>query len=135
MGERVLEGDFEIREELRLVEELRLLEVREPPPQMVLRMLRDRREERVGHVLADHRGRLQEPLLLRRQPVDPRRQDHLHRGRHLQRLHRSRQPVRPTLSCQRPRLREGPHRLLQEKRIAPLHQHLRQGCKPGVGPE
>ena len=135
MGQRVLEGVLQIREELRLVEELRLLQMREPPPQRLLRLLRDRRQERVGHVLADHRGRLQELLLLRRQPVDPRRQDRLHRGRHLQRLHRPRQPVRPPLPRQRPRLHQGPHRLLQEERVAPLHQHLRQGRQPGVRAE
>ena len=135
VGQRVLEGVLQIREELRLVEELRLLEMREPPPQGLLRLLRDRRQERVRHVLADHRGRLQEPLLLRRQPVDPRRQDRLHRGRHLQRLHRPRQPVRSARTIQRPRLHQRPHRLLQEERVAPLHQHLRQRREPGVRAE
>ena len=135
VGQRVLEGVLQIREELRLVEELRLLQMREPPPQGLLRLLRDRRQERVGHVLADHRGGLQEPLLLRRQPVDPRRQDRLHRRRHLQRLHRPRQPVRSALPRQRPRLHQGPHRLLQEERVAPLHQHLRQRRQPGVRAE
>jgi len=57
---------LEVREELCLVEELRLLQMREPAPQGLLRQLGDRRQKRVGHVLTDHRGRLQEPLLLRR---------------------------------------------------------------------
>ena len=57
VGERVLEGEFQIREELRLVEELRLLQMGQPPPQGLLRLLRDRRQQRVGHVLADHRRR------------------------------------------------------------------------------
>ena len=114
--ERVLEGVLQVREELRLV-------------------VRDRRQERVGHVLADHRGRLQELLLLVRQPVDPRCQDRLHRRRDLQRLHRPCQMVCSPLSYQRSRLHQRPHRLLQEERVAPLHQHLRQGRKPGVRPE
>jgi hypothetical protein len=83
VGQRVLERVFQIREELCLAEELRLLQVLEPSPQRFLWLLRDRRQDRVGHVLADDRGPLQELLLLRRQPVDARGQDRLHRGRHL----------------------------------------------------
>jgi hypothetical protein len=83
VGQRVLEGEFQFREQPRLVEELRLLQVPEPPPQDVLRLLRDRCQESMRHVLADHRGRLQEPLLLLRQPVDPRGQDCLHSRRNL----------------------------------------------------
>src|SRR5262245_54454108 len=60
-GQSVLEGVLAIREELRLVEELGLPQVLEPPPQDLLRLLGDCREERVGHVLTDHRGRLQDP--------------------------------------------------------------------------
>ncbi len=133
--ERVLEGVLQVREELRLVEELRLLQMREPAPQGLLRLLRDRREQRVGHVLADHRGRLQELLLLWRQPVDARRQDRLHRGRDLQRLHRPRQPVRSALSRQRARLHQRAHRLLQEERVAALDQHLRERREPRVRAE
>src|SRR5262249_59677830 len=65
MREGVLEGEFLIWEELGLVEELGRLQMLEPPPEILLRPLRDRRQERVGHVLADHRGRLQEVLVLR----------------------------------------------------------------------
>jgi hypothetical protein len=83
VSQRMLEGAFEVGKETRLIEELRLLQVCEPSPQRLLRLLRDRRQERVGHMLADDRGRLQELLSLRRQPVDPRRQDRLHRGRRL----------------------------------------------------
>ena len=36
-----------------------------------------------GHLRANDRGRLEQALLLRRQPVDARRQHRLHRGRHL----------------------------------------------------
>ena len=131
----MLEGVLQVREELRLVEELRLLQVRESPPHGLLGLVGDRREERVGHVFADHRRGLQELLLLRRQSVDARGQDRLHRGWHLERLDRPRQSVCSPLSRQRSRLHQGPHPLLQEERIAPLHQHLRQGRQPRVRAE
>src|SRR5262245_30527223 len=43
MGQRVLEGVLEIREELRLVEELSFLQVREPGAEDLLGLLSDRR--------------------------------------------------------------------------------------------
>jgi hypothetical protein len=45
MGERVLEGVLEIREEARLVEELRSLEVSQPLAQAVLGLFGDRLQE------------------------------------------------------------------------------------------
>src|SRR5207244_4069124 len=90
-----------------LVEKLRLLEMRESAPHGLLRLLRDRRQDRIRDVLADHRGRLEQVLLLRWQPVDPRRQDSLHRGRDLERLHRARQPVCPPLPARSGRTAGG----------------------------
>ena len=80
VGERVLEGVLEIREQARLVEELRPLEVPEPLAQAVLGLLRDRLEERERDVLPDDGGGLEEALLLGWQPVDARGQDRLHGG-------------------------------------------------------
>jgi hypothetical protein len=98
--ERVLEGVLQVREEQRLVEELRLLQMREPAPRL-LRVLRDRCQKRVRHVLTGHGGRLQKLLLILGQTIDTRRQDRLHRCRHLQRLHRPREAVRCALTDQR----------------------------------
>ena len=64
MRERVLEGVLEIREEARLVEELGGLEVGEPATQLFLGQLGDGEQERERHVLADDRGRLEQPLVL-----------------------------------------------------------------------
>src|SRR5262249_26573291 len=63
--QRVLEGVFDVREETGLVEELRGLEILEPSPDGVLGQRDDGLEENEGQVLADHRGRLKQALLLR----------------------------------------------------------------------
>jgi hypothetical protein len=80
IGERMLEGVLEIREEARLVEELRSLEVSEPLAQAVLRRFRDRLQQRKGDVLPDDGGGLEEAFLLGWQPVDARGEDRLRRG-------------------------------------------------------
>ena len=72
VGERVLEGVLEVREQARLVEELGPLEVASSRRRAVLGMFRDRPEEvRMGR-LPDDRRRLKEALLLEREPVDAR---------------------------------------------------------------
>ena len=87
VGEGVFESVLQVRKQLRLVEELRFLQT--PLPQGLRWLPRDRREERVRHILSDHGGRLQELLLLLREPVGIwRGQDRLHRGRDLQRFDR-----------------------------------------------
>ena len=132
--ERVLEGVLQVREELRLVEELRFLQMGEPAPQGLLRLLRDRRQQRVGHVLADHRGRLQQLLLLWRQPVDARRQDRLHRRRDLQRLHRPRQPVRSALPASAP-VSTSVRTVSSRKNGLPRFTSICvSGASPGSGP-
>ena len=47
-GQRVLEGVLQVGEELRLVEELGLVQMREPPAQGLLRLLRNHRQQCVG---------------------------------------------------------------------------------------
>ena len=84
VGEGVLEGVLELGEEARLVEELGRLEVREAAVQRRLGQLGNGLQQRQGHLRADDGGGLEQALLLRRQPVDARRQHRLHRGRHLQ---------------------------------------------------
>ena len=77
VGQGVLEGVLEVGKEASLVEKLAGLEGRETVPQDVLGNLRDRLEDRKGHILADDRGRLEEALRFGREPVDPRGQDRL----------------------------------------------------------
>ena len=93
VGQGVLEGVLEIREEPRLVEELGGLEVARPAAERLLRLLRDGLEEGEGHVLADDGGGLEQPLVLGREPVDAGGQDGLGRRRDLQGLRRPRQAV------------------------------------------
>jgi hypothetical protein len=59
VGQRVLEGVLELGERLRLVEELRRLQVHQPTPQRFFIELGDAREQGEGHILADHRRRLE----------------------------------------------------------------------------
>jgi hypothetical protein len=63
MRERVFESVFEIREEARLVEELGGLKVGEPATHVFFGQLGNGEQERERHVLADDRGRLEQPLV------------------------------------------------------------------------
>ena len=84
VGQGVLEGVCELREEAGFVEELGGLEVAEPAAQLLLGQLGDGLQQGEGHLRADDRGGLEQALLLGRQPIDARRQDRLDRRRHLQ---------------------------------------------------
>ena len=79
----VLEGVFRLGEQAGLVQELRRLQVRQAAVQRRLGHVGNGLQQGQGHLRANHRGGLEQPLLLRRQPVDARRQHRLHRGRHL----------------------------------------------------
>src|SRR5215467_8459097 len=68
----MLERVFELWEESRLVEELRSLQLRERLTNGLLRLLGDRLQQCRRHVLASHRGRLQQSLVLWSQAVDAR---------------------------------------------------------------
>src|SRR6185295_17137619 len=74
-------------------------------------------EHRIGHVLPDDRGGLEQPLLLWWQSIDPRGEHGLHRRRHLDDRRGSTQPVGSALADQRTRLDQGADALLQEERI------------------
>ena len=56
VGERVLEGVFEVGEQARLVEELRRLKLGEAASELVLGQIGDGLEQGERHVLADDRG-------------------------------------------------------------------------------
>jgi hypothetical protein len=122
VGEGVLERVLEVGEEAALVEELRCLEMREAPPELIVGELGDVLEQREGHIATDHRRRLEQALVVRRQAIDPRRQDRLHRGRNLDARERGREAIDPTLAYQGAGLDQSPH------------ADPRRGCPEGTRP-
>ena len=133
----MLEGVFRLGEQAGLIQELRRLEVRQAAVQRRLGQLRNGLEQGQGHLGANHGRRLQEPLLLRRQPVDACCQHRLHRGRHLNGRQRLRQAVRPRFAHQHPGLHQGAHALLQKEGIAlgARNQELLEGRQAGIVPQ
>jgi hypothetical protein len=109
----------------------------EPTPEVFLGPLGNGEQERELHVLADDRGGLEQPLVLGGQAVDACREDRLDRRRHLDRRGVVRQPVGPPLTDQRLGLREGPHALLEEQRVAlrPFNEGALEGVQVVFGPE
>ena len=136
MRQGMLEGVVRLGEQAGLVEELGGLQVRQAAVQRGLGQLGNGLEQRQGHLGANHRGGLEEPLLLRRQPVDARRQHRLHRGRHLNGWQRLRQVVGPWFAHQHPGLHQGAHALLQEEGVAlgARNQELLEGHQAGSSP-
>ena len=135
--EGVLERVLEVGNEPGLVEELRGLKVGELDAHLGLRRVGDGQEQREGHVLADDGGSLEQSLGLGPQAVDAGGQDGLHRGRHLDRVDRSGQGVRASLTAQGLGLHERLHGLLEEERIplGPLEEERREPLEAGVSPE
>ena len=113
----MLERVLEVRKEPGLVEELRGLELSQLGAYLGLRRVGDGQEQRHGHVLTDHRGRLEQALGLPGQAVDTRGQDGLHGGGDRQTFDRSGEPVGAALAGQGARLHQGPHSLLKEQGI------------------
>ena len=66
MGQRVLEGVFQLGEETGFVEELGGLQVTETAAQLLLGQLPDGLQKGEGYLGANHRGGLKESLLFRR---------------------------------------------------------------------
>ena len=114
MRQRVLEGVLEVWKELGLVYELRGLQTRQATPEIVLRQLGDREQQRPGQILADHGRRLEQALVVRGQAIDARRQNRLDRGRHLDRAGILHQAVRAAVADQDLRLHERAHALLEK---------------------
>ena len=75
VGERMLEGVLQVREQPCLIEELGLPQATKPLPQCRHGTVGDRGQDRERHILADYRGGLQQLLVLCREPIDPRCQD------------------------------------------------------------
>src|SRR2546428_10173714 len=102
-----------------------------------LRQVGDRLEQRERHFLADDGGRLEQPLVLRWQAVDPGREDGVDGRRHLDAFDGFGETIGPAFADQGPGLDEGPHALLQKERItlSPRDQKPREGLELNVGPE
>src|SRR5262245_29373503 len=81
VSEGVLERVLEIREQAGFVEELCGLKTSKRRAQRLLVLLGDGSEKRKRHVLPDHGGRLEQSLVVRREPVDAGSEDRVHRWR------------------------------------------------------
>src|SRR5260370_2928698 len=132
--QRVFEGVLEMREQTSLVEELPRQQVGEAGLRRFLWPVGDALEQAERHVLADDRGRLQEPLILEREPVDPRGQDRLRRRRYLKGLRRLGQTIGSALAHQGLRLDEGADALLEKEGVpsSPLDQQALEGRQSGI---
>jgi len=79
--EGVLEGVGALGKQTGLVEELRPLELRQAAGQRLVGRVGDDLEQRPGHLGANDRRGLEQALLLRREPINTRRQQGLDRSR------------------------------------------------------
>jgi hypothetical protein len=118
LGERVLEGVLDDRIDRGLVQELGAAERRQRALQRLARELRDLGEQRLGEVLPDHGGDLEQALLALGEPVDPGGEHRLHVGGDLEALDRRDEPVGAALAFEVARLDQGLCDLLGEERIA-----------------
>jgi hypothetical protein len=79
----MFEREFALGEQPGLVEELRGLQVGKTAVQVRFGQFGNGLHQRQGHFIANHRGSLEQALLLGRQSVNTRRQHRLHGGRDL----------------------------------------------------
>ena len=117
VGQRVLEGVLEVGEETLLVHEFPGLQRTETLVQQLLGKLDDRLQQRVGHILADHRRSLQQMLVVRSKPVDACGEDRLHRIRNLDAGRWRSQPVGSAASVQGTGLHQCAGAFFEEQRI------------------
>ena len=135
MGQGVLEGEFALGEQPRLVEELGSLQVYKATVQVRLRHLGNSLQQGQGHLGADDRRGLEHVFLLGRQPVDTGCQHGLHRGGHLNVLEGLEEAIGTRRTDKHPGLDQGAYALLQKKRIASgtCNQERLEGHQAGVG--
>src|SRR5215813_5721540 len=107
VGQGVLERVLVLWEEPRLVEEPSHLEPRKPRAQLLVGGLADFSEQCNRDVPTDHGRRLEEPLLLRLEPVDPRGEQRLHRYRDVNITDIRREAVGTLLAREGSRLRRA----------------------------
>src|SRR5438132_897789 len=118
LGQRVLEGVLDLRIERLLVEELGSRERMESGGQVSVAEISNAPENRLGEPLADHRRRLQHPLLPLGETVDARGEDALHGRGQADLLRGPDQLVRTPASRDHARLDQRLDDLLDEERIA-----------------
>ena len=137
VGQGMLEGVDTLGEEVRLIEELGGLEVREATVQRLLGQFGNSLQQRQGHLRTDDRCCLQELFLFRRQPVYACCEHGLHRSWHLNAWECLGQTIRSPFSDQHLRFHQGAHALLQEEGIAlrACDQKLGERCQARVVPE
>ena len=114
----MLESIFDVGEESDFVEEFRGLQTCQPAAKIVPSETSNGLQQVEGHILADHRSRLKELFVLRREPVNSGCQDRLYRGGNVNRRRRSPQPVRSAVADQHLGLDQRPDALLQKQWIA-----------------
>ena len=117
LGQRMLEGVLRLRVKRRLVEELPAHQLRHRRGQLGLGKGCHPVEDQPRDFLADHGGGPEDLLLARRQPVDPRGEDRLHRRREGELGRRPDQPIRPLRAGEVPGLHQRLHDLLDEERV------------------
>jgi hypothetical protein len=124
VGQRMLEGVLGLGEEPRLVEKLGRLKAGQAGAELFLRQIGDGEEEGERHVASDDRGRLEQALVLRRQPVDASREHRLHGDRHMAFRQRPREPVGASGADEDLSLDQTADALLHEERVpfGPLDQ-------------
>src|SRR5262245_51149351 len=122
VGECMLEGVLGIGKELRLVEKLARLKIGEPPPYGILAQVRHSAKQHKRYIFADHRSRLEQLLVVRREPVNPRGQDHLYSRWDFDCLDGSAQTIGASLPGKRTGFDERPDALLDKERIASPYQ-------------
>ena len=103
----MLEGVLGLGEQAGLIQELCRLEVRQAAVEHGLGHVRNGLEQGEGHVRANHGGGLEQAFLLRRQPVEARRQHGLHRRRDLNARQRLSQTIGPRRTHQHPALHQA----------------------------
>jgi hypothetical protein len=105
--------------------------------QRIVRHVRDAGEEDNRHVLTHHGSGLEQAFQLGTQTIDARREDGLHRMRHLDRCRGLRKPIRARLAHQDTQFDKSPHALFEEERVAlrPRDKKGPEGPSGWVGSE
>ncbi len=89
------------------------------------------------HLVANDGRALEHPLVVRREPIDPRREHGLHAGRHFHRRHEPDEPVIAGRAMKRAGLDERADALLEKERVAgrALAQHRGERSQRGIAAE
>jgi hypothetical protein len=137
VGQSMLEGVLEVREQARLVKELGALEVGEATTKVGFVLFGNRLQECERYVVADHGGSLEESLLGDGQSVDASGQDRLDAGRNLEGVRGLGDEVGAGPPDQHLRLDQGSDTFLEEEWVpfGSLDQQALEFVKRGIGTE